>query len=149
SSGCLYLYRKHLEALLSAGVEAYAVRRAKRGEAMWRLEITYRGVTIVLKMTYNERRKRLEKKSRTGKIEVFVREEGAPEDKRELDLKLLVDIKEGREDCKDCPEKRLAKAFAMASEKGFRWSVTSDRKYLYVYLPSDFRDVVRRFYSNA
>ncbi|MBP1448624.1 MAG: hypothetical protein JZD41_01205, partial [Thermoproteus sp.] len=145
SDGRLYLGYKRLEALLSAGVKAYAVRKAKMGEAMWRLEITYGGAAIELKMTYDERNNCLIKFSRTGKIKVFIREEGAAEGKRELDLKLLADIKEGR-NCKDCLEKRLAEAFAAASEKGFSWSVTNDRKYLYIYLPSDFRDAVRRFY---
>ncbi|MBP1448924.1 MAG: hypothetical protein JZD41_02740, partial [Thermoproteus sp.] len=140
--GYLYLDYEHLKALLDKGVEAEAVRRAKRGEAQWRLEITYGGVTIVLEMTYNERRNRLEKKSRTGKIKAIVYEEGAAEGERvELDLELLAAAGGG---CKDCLEKRLAEALNIASEKGFRWSVTSDRKYLYVYLPSDFRDVVRR-----
>ncbi|MBP1449423.1 MAG: hypothetical protein JZD41_05375, partial [Thermoproteus sp.] len=53
--GYLYLDYEHLKALLDKGVEAEAVRRAKRGEAQWRLEITYGGVTIVLEMTYDER----------------------------------------------------------------------------------------------
>ncbi|MBP1449890.1 MAG: hypothetical protein JZD41_07805, partial [Thermoproteus sp.] len=53
--GYLYLDYEHLEALLKRGVEAEAVRKAKKGEAMWRVEITYGGVTIVLEMTYDER----------------------------------------------------------------------------------------------
>ncbi|MBP1450089.1 MAG: hypothetical protein JZD41_08890, partial [Thermoproteus sp.] len=73
------------------------------------------------------------------------REEGAAEGKRELDLKLLAAIGEGH-NCGDCLEKRLAEAFTIASEKlGFKWRVVGERvKYLHVYLPSDFRDVVRR-----
>ncbi|MBP1448976.1 MAG: hypothetical protein JZD41_03015, partial [Thermoproteus sp.] len=149
SDGRLYLGYERLEKLLSAGVEAYAVRKAKMGEAMWRLEMTYRGVTMALKMSYDGRNSRLEKLSRTGKIEATIYEEDASEGKRvELDLDLLA---AAGGNCKDCPEKRLAEAFTIASEKlGFRWSVTGERvKNLYVYLPSDFKDAVRRFYSNA
>ncbi|MBP1449278.1 MAG: hypothetical protein JZD41_04605 [Thermoproteus sp.] len=85
----------------------------------------------------------MEKMSRTGKIEAHVYEEGASEGKRvELDLGLLAAA--GR-NCEDCLKRRLAEALNAASENlGFRWSVTSDREHLYVYLPSDFRDVVRR-----
>ncbi|MBP1448789.1 MAG: hypothetical protein JZD41_02065, partial [Thermoproteus sp.] len=148
SDGRLYLGYERLEKLLSAGVKAYAVRKAKMGEAMWHVEITYEGVTMALEMSYDERNIRLKKRSETGKIEVIVYEESAAKGERaELDLDLLADIKEGRADCGDCLEKWLAEAFAVASEWGFRWSVISDRKYLYVYLPSDFKDVVRRFYS--
>ncbi|MBP1450221.1 MAG: hypothetical protein JZD41_09595, partial [Thermoproteus sp.] len=148
-SGYLFLSREDLEALLDKGVKAYAVRRAKKGEAMWRLEITYRGVTVELEMYYHERENRLEKHSKTRKIEAIVREEGASEGKSvELDLGLLAAIREGSADCGRCLEKWLAEALsATASEKGFSWSVRSDRKYLIVYLPSDFRDAVRRFYS--
>ncbi|MBP1449620.1 MAG: hypothetical protein JZD41_06400, partial [Thermoproteus sp.] len=147
-SGYLYLRYEHLEALLSKGVEAYAVRKAKMGEAQWRMEITREGVTIALEMTYDKRENRLVKGSRTGKIEAIIYEEGASEGKRvELDLGLLA---AAGGNCEDCLEKRLAEAFTIASEKGFRWSVTGGRKKnLHVYLPSDFRDVVHRFYSNA
>ncbi|MBP1450063.1 MAG: hypothetical protein JZD41_08750, partial [Thermoproteus sp.] len=146
SDGRIRFGYKRLEALLNKGVKAYAVRRAKMGEAMWRLEITYEGMTIVLEMSYNEHGNRLEKLSRTGKIEATIYEEGASEGKRvELDLDLLAAA--GR-NCKDCHERRLAKTFTIASEKGFKWSVTGrGKKHLYVYLPSDFRDVVHRFYS--
>ncbi|MBP1449619.1 MAG: hypothetical protein JZD41_06395 [Thermoproteus sp.] len=144
SGNRLYLGYERLEALLNKGVEAYAVRRAKKGEAMWRLEITYGGVTMVLKMTYDERLNRLEKVNRTGKIEATIYEEGASEGKSAvLDLDLLA---AAGGNCKDCLEKRLAEAFTIASEKGFRWSVTNDREHLIVYL-SDFRDTVRQFYS--
>ncbi|MBP1449444.1 MAG: hypothetical protein JZD41_05480, partial [Thermoproteus sp.] len=82
SNGYLYLYREDLEALLSKGVEAYAVRKAKKGEAMWRVEITSKGRTIALEMTYIERQNRLQKGSSTGKIEATIYEEGASEGER-------------------------------------------------------------------
>ncbi|MBP1448553.1 MAG: hypothetical protein JZD41_00820 [Thermoproteus sp.] len=131
-SGYLYLYREGLEALLDKGVEAYAVRKAKRGEAMWRVEITYRGVTIALKMTHDELHRTLRKQSKSGRIEIlFNGSETA------LDLGLLAAIREGRADCKDCPEKRLAEALDdIASENlGFSWGVTDGGMTLRIKLP--------------
>ncbi|MBP1449847.1 MAG: hypothetical protein JZD41_07585 [Thermoproteus sp.] len=96
--------------LLNKGVELYAVRKPKKSEVMWPVEITYKGMTMALKMTYDERNNRLEMRGRTGKIKAIVYEEGAAEGKPvELDLDLLAAIKEGR-DCGNCLEKWLAEA---------------------------------------
>ncbi|MBP1449535.1 MAG: hypothetical protein JZD41_05955, partial [Thermoproteus sp.] len=83
---------------MNKGVKAYAVRRAKRGEAMWRVEITYRGMTMELRMSYDERDGVLRKHSKTGEIEVIYKDVGARgAGKRvELDLGLLAAIREGQ-----------------------------------------------------
>ncbi|MBP1449232.1 MAG: hypothetical protein JZD41_04365 [Thermoproteus sp.] len=73
---------------LAMTYEAYAVRRAKKGEAMWPVKIKYKGTTIELKMTYIADRRRLQRISNGGRIEAVV--DGKPV---EIDL---ADIRERR-----------------------------------------------------
>ncbi|MBP1448730.1 MAG: hypothetical protein JZD41_01755 [Thermoproteus sp.] len=128
SGGFFRFGRSYLAELLRKGVKAYAVRRAKMGDAMWPVEIIYKGRKIMLEMSYHNYH--LMKDSNNGVIDV-IECDGSGCKNAGIGLELLADIKTGTSSCAECREKWLAEALNAA---GLKWYVRGDR--LYVHLPA-------------